>query len=327
MKVLVLAGGVGGAKLAAGLAQVLPAEDITVVVNTGDDFEHLGLPVSPDLDTVMYTLAGVNDVQRGWGLAGESWAFMAQLGALGGEDWFQLGDRDLATHVLRRQLRAGGLTLSQATARLSAAFGVGPRIVPMSDDPVRTWVETAEGALAFQHYFVRERCAPVARAIRFEGIAAAAPSPGFREALADPQLGAIVLAPSNPFVSIAPILGLAGIATAVRAARCPVVAVSPIVGGAAIKGPAAKMMRELGLEVSAAGVAAHYAGLLDGFVMDSVDAALAAGLSASGIGLLVTDTVMKDAADRTRLGEEVLAFVRRLGSERGGNTGCCRDAR
>ncbi len=311
-KIVALAGGVGGARLARGLAGVLDPESLTVVVNTGDDFEHLGLPVSPDLDTVMYTLAGRANPDTGWGVAGETWSFMEALADLGGETWFRLGDRDLATHVMRRRMLEDGKTLSQATAALSAALGIRHPIVPMSDAPVRTIVETDEGALPFQDYFVRRQCEPRVSGFRFDGIEAALPSPGFAAALADEALEAVVICPSNPYVSVAPILGMAEFGSFLDARRVPAVAVSPIVGGRAIKGPAAKMMAELGAETSALGIARHYGARIDGMVIDELDAALAPAIRALGIAVHVAQTVMRDEADSRALAERTLAFAARL---------------
>ena len=312
--VLALCGGVGGAKLAFGLAQVLPAEDLTLVVNTGDDFEHLGLAVSPDIDTVAYTLSGLADRERGWGLAGETWAFMSAVKRLGGEDWFQLGDQDLATHVERTRRLAAGETLSQVTADLTRPLGLGCAIVPMSDQPVRTWVDTADGPLPFQHYFVRERCAPVATGIRFEGAASARPSPAFAAALARPDLAAILVCPSNPYLSVDPILAVPGVREAIRRSGAPCVAVSPIVGGQAIKGPTAKLMTELGLTPGSAAIAAHYAGLIDGLILDEADAAEAGAVERAGIVAHVTATVMRNDEDRVALAQDALAFAAALGA-------------
>lgn len=307
MRVVALAGGVGGAKLAHGLAQVLPAAALTVIVNTGDDFEHLGLPISPDLDTVMYTLAGLANPATGWGLAGETWNFLAALERLGSPTWFRLGDHDLATHIERRRRLAAGETLTQATAALCAALGVGPRVLPMTDDRLRTMVLTDEGELEFQEYFVHRRCEPRVSGFHFAGEATARPTPAVLAALA--AADAVVLCPSNPFVSLGPILRLPGVRE--RLAGRPVVAVSPIVGGQALKGPAAKMLAELGQEVSAVAVARGYAGLISGFVLDAVDAALEreASRAASGVPVLVTDSIMRDDAGRARLARAVLAFA------------------
>ena len=306
---LALAGGVGGAKLADGLTRVLPPERLVIAVNTADDFEHLGFCVSPDLDTVMYTLAGRNNTATGWGLAGETWSFMDALGRLGGETWFKLGDRDLATHVARTGALRDGKSLSEATAMLSRAMGIGHAIVPMSDDAVRTTVHTADGPLPFQDYFVRLGCAPSVTGFTFEGIEAAAAAPGVATALADPDLKAVLIGPSNPYVSIAPIIGIPAVADFLGQRRVPVIAVSPIVGGAAIKGPAAKMMAELGVEVSATGIARHYGPRLDGLVIDQADAALAEPLRRTGLAVAVVPTVMKDAGDRRALAETVIDFA------------------
>ena len=313
--ILALAGGVGGAKLAAGLQAALGRpEELLTVVNTGDDFEHLGLHVCPDLDTVMYTLSGRANPETGWGLAGETWNFLEALGALGGEDWFRLGDRDLATHVERtRRLRAGD-TLSRVTSDLSSRLGVPSRIAPMSDDPVRTVVETAKGDLPFQEYFVRRRCEPAVRGLRFERARAARMSATFEAALADPALDAVVICPSNPYLSVDPILAVPGVREALAGCAAPVLAVSPIVGGRAIKGPAAKIMGELGVEVSAATVASRYRDLLDGFVLDEADRSLAGAIESAGAGVRVAveQTVMRTDEDRSRLAARVLGFARLL---------------
>ena len=313
--ILALAGGVGGAKLAAGLQTALdtPA-DLLTVVNTGDDFEHLGLHISPDLDTVTYTLSGRANPETGWGLAGETWRFLDALAALGGEDWFRLGDRDLATHVERtRRLRAGE-TLSRVTSDLSGRLGAPSRIAPMCDEPVRTVVETGAGDLPFQEYFVRRACEPAVRGLRFEGARSARMSAAFAAALADPDLEAVVVCPSNPYLSVDPILAVPGAREALARCAAPVVAVSPIVGGRAIKGPAAKIMRELGVEASAAVVADRYRDLLDGFVLDETDRALARAIESAGAGVRVRveRTVMHTGEDRVRLAAKVLEFARLL---------------
>lgn len=308
-KVLALAGGVGGAKLVCGLARTCAPRDLTVVVNTADDFEHLGFHIAPDLDSVMYALAGCSDPETGWGLADETWSFMQAMERLGGDTWFRLGDRDLATHVERtRRLRAGA-TLSQATAALCQAFGIAHRVAPMSDDPVRTIVAAGRRRYAFQEYFVRLRCAPAVTGFAFAGARDAAPAPALAAALADDALAAVVVCPSNPYVSIDPIRALPAVERFLAAGRAPAVAVSPIVGGAAVKGPAAKMMRELGREASALGVARHYAGAIDGLVIDRADRALAPPIEALGLRVLVTGTVMRTPADRVRLAGETLAFA------------------
>lgn len=305
--ILALAGGVGGAKLARGLAAVLPPEALAIVVNTGDDFEHLGFPISPDLDTVCYTLAGINNTAQGWGLAGESWAFMDALGTLGGETWFNLGDRDIATHSVRRGM-LGSHSLSQITAHLARQMGIAHRIVPMSDDPVRSIIDTDEGELAFQHYFVRRRAEPRFRSIRFDGIEAAAPSPAFVAALDDPALEAVILCPSNPVLSIAPILALPGVRAKLEACGVPIVAISPFIGGHAVKGPAAKIMAEIGIATTPAGLTDYYGGLLDGIVIDRADQ----DVGVTGVALHPTDTLMRDFEDQRRLARESIGFARGL---------------
>jgi len=312
MKCVALCGGVGGAKLALGLSHILNPDDLSLIVNTGDDFTHLGLHISPDLDTVMYTLAGLSNAEQGWGRAGETWQFMSALRKLGGEDWFQLGDLDLATHVERTRRLAAGETLSHITRDLFAALGVGARVMPMSDDPVRTIIHTADGPLAFQHYFVRDKCAPEVAGFSFAGGEKAAPAPGVLQALGDPGLDCIIICPSNPFVSIDPILAVPGIRAALMAARAPVIAVSPIVGGRAIKGPTAKMMIELGLSQTAGAVAAHYGALLNGFILDESDAGLIPELTANGLTCRAAQSVMHTLQDRVKLAQSVLEFAARL---------------
>ena len=315
--ILALAGGVGGAKLARGLAKILPPDALTVAVNTGDDFEHLGLHISPDLDTVMYTLAGRNNLETGWGLAGETWQFMAALEALGGETWFKLGDQDLATHIERTRLLAEGKSLTAVTGRLAARLGVEHTIIPMSDDRVRTRVYTDQGRLAFQVYFVRMRATPEVNGIDFVGIDAATLSAPFAAAFADKRLGAIVLCPSNPVLSIMPILVVPGVRAMIVRRQVPLVALSPIIGGKAVKGPAAAVMRGLGHEPSATGVAAFYRDLaLDGLVIDTVDAEAAPEIRAGGTEVLITDALMRDADDSARLAAEVVAFAATLKSGR-----------
>ena len=310
--ILALAGGVGGAKLAKGLADVLTPEELMVVVNTGDDFVHLGLHVSPDLDTVMYTLAGINEPDRGWGIAGETWSFMQALHALGGETWFQLGDRDLATHVERtRRLRAGE-SLSFITGQLCGRLGIRHRVVPMSDEPVRTLVHTSEGVLSFQEYFVHRRAEPSVTDLEYDGAERAGMSEAFLRALDDRALGAIVICPSNPYLSVAPILAIPGVRAALKRRHCPVIAVSPIVAGRALKGPAAKIMRELGRDPSALEVARFYQGLIDALVVDRADSALTEPIAELNIRPLVTNTVMSGSEDRVELARQVVQFARTL---------------
>jgi LPPG:FO 2-phospho-L-lactate transferase len=304
--ILALAGGVGGAKLARGLADVLDPGDLLVVVNTGDDFEHLGLHVSPDLDTVMYTLAGINDPAQGWGLAGETWRFMGAMETLGGPTWFRLGDRDLATHVERTRRLREGEPLSAVTTRLCARLGVNHHVVPMSDDAVRTLVETDEGVLAFQDYFVRRRAEPKVAGIRFAGIERARQADAVRALFGSGTLDAVVICPSNPYLSIAPILAVDGMRALLERRRVPAIAVSPIVAGRALKGPAAKIMVELGTEASSMEIARYYRGLIDALVIDEADRALAARMSALGIEPIVTQTIMTEPRDRVALARSVV---------------------
>lgn len=304
--VVALSGGVGGAKLALGLSRVLPAEELLIVANTGDDFEHLGLTICPDIDTLTYTLAGLDNPATGWGRRDETWSFMETIATLGGEDWFRLGDRDLALHVERtRRLRAGE-SLSQVTADVCRRLGIGPRVLPMSDDRVRTRVRCDSGWLDFQDYFVRQQCRPVVRELAFTGAADARPQPEALAALAGGNVRAVVICPSNPFISIEPILAVPGLRAALASCGAPVVAVSPIVGGRAIKGPTAKMMQELGLEVSSATVAKRYGALLDGYVVDADDAP---GIEAR---LHVAPTLMTTLEDRETLARAVLGFADKL---------------
>ncbi len=310
--ILALCGGVGGAKLALGLSHMLAPGGLTIVANTGDDFEHLGFHISPDVDTVMYTLSGLANPATGWGRDGESWSFMESLRAFGGEDWFQLGDKDLATHVERtRRLRAG-LPLSETTATLCKAVGIHHTVTPMTDGRVRTVIETPHGPLAFQHYFVRDKCEPVVTGFDIKGAATASPAPAFQRALDDPALSAIVLCPSNPFVSIDPILTLKGVREGLEKTDVPIIAVSPIVGGKAIKGPAAKMMAELGLAVTTRSIAQHYASFLNGIVIHDEDAAEEESLRSVCPHVLVTNTVMKSLEDKKRLATDVLDFAKKI---------------
>lgn len=306
--ILALAGGVGGARLANGLAAVSQPGELAVIVNTADDFDHLGLRICPDLDTVTYTLSGRNNRELGWGVAGESWNFLEALGELGGEDWFRLGDRDMALHI-QRGILLRQMSLSEATAQITSRLGIAHPIIPMSDDPVRSMVLTDEGELAFQEYFVRRQCAPVFRSIRFEGVEAARPSPAFIAALANPALQAIVVCPSNPVLSIAPILALPGLRALLEQRIVPLVAVSPFIGGKAVKGPAGKIMGELGLAASADTIIDQYGGLLDGLVIDRADAD---GVCQTGPAILATDILMRDDADQARLAAETIAFAHSL---------------
>lgn len=308
VRIVALAGGVGGAKLADGLARTLPPENLTVIVNTGDDFSHLGLRISPDLDTVTYTLAGLADRSRGWGRADESWDALGTIEQLGGPTWFQLGDKDLGLHLVRTQALAAGEPLSQITRRILRSLGVHIAVLPMTDDPVRTIVETDRGDMPFQDYFVRYHFEPAVRGFRFDGAEASRPAPGVLQAIGDAD--AVIFCPSNPWVSIDPILSVPGIRSSLGSK--PVVAVSPLVGGRALKGPAAKMCRELGLEPSAAAVARHYGSLLAGFVLDKQDLDQKEGVAALGMHVQALQTVMKSTEERVQLAEQVLAFSESL---------------
>ncbi len=309
MRVAVLSGGVGGARFVRGLVETVPPADVTVVGNVGDDVEVLGLHVSPDLDSILYALAGLADEERGWGRAGETWEALEAAAAWGGESWFRLGDRDLAAHVERTRRLKAGEPLSAIVADFARRFGIAARILPMSDDRVRTRLYTRDGWLDFQDYFVRRRCAPAVREIAFAGAGDARPHPEALAALADPRLAAIVICPSNPFISIDPILSLPGFRAALRASPAPVVAVSPIIAGRAVKGPTAKMMEELGLPVDAAAVARHYAGLIDLFVADEADAAALAELA---VPVVAARTLMTSLGDRENLARAVLGAAERL---------------
>ena len=301
---VLLSGGVGGAKMAAGLYAILPPDVLTVVVNTGDDFEHIGLSISPDLDTVMYTLAGLNHPERGWGLAGDTFQALEMLGRYGAPTWFQLGDKDLATHIVRRFLRDQGWPLSRITDHLRAALGIRARILPMTDDPVRTVIVTPDGTLPFQEYFVHRRQQPPVRGVRFEGMESARPAPGVLDALEAAR--AIVIAPSNPYLSLDPILALPRVRDILQRRREHVVMVSPIVGGKAIKGPLAKIMREYGEDPSPLAVARYYRDILGAFVLDERDAEQKDAIAALGMRVVVTDTLMKSADDRARVARAAL---------------------
>lgn len=309
MKVTALAGGVGGAKLADGLARALLADDrLDVIVNTGDDFVHYGLKICPDLDTVCYTLAGISNPQTGWGIDGDERNALEMIRALGGEDWFSLGDKDLGTHLERTKRLNCGETLSKVTGDFCKAWNIGARIYPMSDDVVSTYVDTIDyGVLSFQEYFVKYRCMPAVRTFEFRGSASAQPAPGVIESLNNADV--IVICPSNPWVSIDPIFSIKEIFDVVRGHPC-VIAVSPIVGGKTIKGPAAKMFTELGIEASAINVAAHYKGVINYLVIDTTDAEEATAIEKLGIIPYVTNTIMLSVADRQRLACEILHFIR-----------------
>lgn len=314
MKVVALAGGVGGAKLAYGLAKVLSDVALTVIVNTGDDFEHLGLRICPDLDTVCYTLAGIANPETGWGRAGESWHALETIDQVGGPTWFRLGDYDLGVHLERTRLYSSGKTLSQICQHFCLAWEIRPQVLPMSDHRVATIVHSDEGELPFQDYFVRRRCEPRVFGFSFEGAGEATPAPGVLEGINNADL--IVICPSNPWVSIDPILAIRGIKSAIvsRKNNIPVIAVSPIIQGKTIKGPAAKMFSELGINPSASNVANHYGslqegGLLSGFVIDDLDVDERPSIDQLGLSSFVTNTIMKTNEDRKKLANDILRFA------------------
>ena len=305
----VLSGGVGGAKLVLGLSQVLNNDDFMTIVNTGDDFVHLGLKICPDIDTIIYTLAELVDQERGWGLKDESWNFLEKTKLLGGESWFNLGDKDLATHVHRTQRLAKGEDLTSITKNLASSFGVEAKIVPMTNDLVSTVVETREGDLAFQHYFVRDRCLPIVKRFRFEGIKSSVINPSIKEYGEENNKSAVLLAPSNPFVSIDPIIGVPGMTEELVKMKGPKIAISPIINSKAIKGPAAKMMQELGIPSTSIEVTNHYKGLIDAVVIDHADAALSEKIEDMGIKVFVTNTVMHSLKEKITLANECLNFI------------------
>jgi LPPG:FO 2-phospho-L-lactate transferase len=304
--ILAFAGGVGGARLANGLARILPPGELTIAVNVGDDFEHLGLHISPDPDTVMYTLAGLNDSARGWGLAGETFHAMAAIKRLGGADWFALGDNDLATHLERTRRLAAGETLSEITADFCARLGIAQTLIPATDDRLRTVVHTGTENLAFQDYFVRRRCEPAVTGLSFEGAANATPSPGLAALMRSETLAGIIICPSNPFLSIDPILAIPGIRDWLAARQTPCIAISPLIGGKAVKGPIAKMMAELALAATPRAIAEHYAGLIDGLIIDHADSGQAYG------ECHITDTLMRDIPGQERLAGAALDYLDRL---------------
>ena len=306
--VVAICGGVGGAKLALGLQHLL-AGRLTVVVNVGDDFDHLGLRICPDLDTVIYTLAGLSDEVRGWGRSGETWNFMEATRQLGGETWFALGDRDLALHVERTTRLASGETLTKIIGRISTKLGIAPCLLPVTDGQLRTKVHTDIGVLDFQRYFVEHRCNPTVRDISFDGADTAHINPLVAEALSSSDLGAVIICPSNPYLSIDPILAVRGFRQAIKQRNVPVVAVSPIIGGRAVKGPTEKIMREMGIQTTSASIAKHYAGLIDGLVIDSADSG---EIDQAGIRMLAVPTLMTDLASRIALARETLGFAESL---------------
>ena len=305
--ITVLTGGTGGAKFVEALKQLLPARQLALIVNTGDDLEWWGLHVSPDLDSILYVVAGMLSKERGWGVEGDTFECVEAMGRMGAPAWFRVGDRDLATHLTRTQLLASGRTLTQATAEIAAAFGVQSRLLPMSDARVETRVATPAGELSFQEYFVRERYRPEVRSVRFRGAEEAVPAPGVLEAIA--HANAVVLAPSNPITSIGPILAVPGIRQALRETEAPVAAISPIVGGAAVSGPAGALMAAQGLPVSVAGVARAYEDFLDLLIVDERDTSAAESLRKSGLQVHCTNTIMKTVEEKAALAAAVLQLI------------------
>ncbi len=308
-KVVALCGGVGGAKLAYGLSHVLPPEELSIIVNTGDDFEHFGLSICPDIDTVMYTLADLAHEGQGWGRADEQWTTMDEIERLGGETWFKLGDRDIALHLLRTQSLASGASLTAVSAQLAKRFGIRHAVLPMSNDPVRTMVETNEGELAFQDYFVRRRCEPTVCALRYAGAEQASLSPEVLRALENDNLRGVIICPSNPYLSIAPILAVADLRERLKKLSAPVLAVSPIVGGHALKGPAAKMMAELGAHGGAFDIARMYGDFIDALFVDSRDAVLERQRNDADPQLLFGDIVMTSRDQRISLARKCLSHL------------------
>ena len=311
MSIIALTGGIGGAKLALGFTKLLAPGEVSFVVNTGDDFEHLGMHISPDVDTLTYTLADEANTETGWGRRDETWHFMETLEHLGGETWFRLGDRDLALHAFRRTRLDAGATLTQVTREICRTLGVIHDVWPMSNDPVRTHVHTEDGPLAFQHYFVRDRCAPAVTGFEFAGVDEAAVNPELAAALRG-DVRTIVICPSNPFVSVDPILSIPGMRDLLRGVGVPIIAVSPIVGGQAIKGPTAKMMRELAIPATTEQIARHYAGLVTAFVLDERDADAEPAVQALGLDTDVAQTIMVTLEDRVELARTVVDFADRL---------------
>jgi LPPG:FO 2-phospho-L-lactate transferase len=309
---LALTGGIGGAKLALGLSKALTRDELAFVVNTADDFEHLGLHISPDIDTLVYTLAGENNTETGWGRRDETWQFMSALETLGGETWFKLGDKDLAMNIERTRRLKNGFTLGQATTELARAFGVKHEIMPMSNDAVRTIVITDNGPMDFQDYFVRDRCNPGVKGFEYKGAANARLNPVIQDWLNSTRLTGIILCPSNPYISIDPILSLPGLRQTLRNSGVPVIAVSPVVGGDCLKGPLAKMMGEMSIPTTASRIAEHYRDFLDGFMVDSVDEPLTRDIESMGIATTATKIVMRTLEDRVRLAQSCLEFIESL---------------
>lgn len=311
-RIIALSGGVGGAKLCVGLDREHAPGEVACVVNTGDDFGHLGLRICPDIDTVLYALAGRADESRGWGRADETWHALRTVSELGGPDWFRLGDLDLGLHLERTRRLAAGESLAQVTAHVARCWSIASHVLPATNDVISTRVVTAGSTLDFQDYFVRMRAEPEVRAVVIDGAREAAVTPEVRAALQSPRLQAVIVCPSNPFLSVDPLLQIAGMRAAIRAAGVPVVAVSPLIAGKAVKGPTAKLMAELGLPQTPAAIAGHYAGLLDGLVIDVADATLAA---ATGVPTCVTSTLMRSEDDKRRLARDVIAFAASLRSQ------------
>lgn len=304
-----MTGGVGGAKLALGLTHVLKPNEVQFLVNVGDDFEHLGLPISPDIDTLLYTLSGLSDQVQGWGRAGESWSTMEALEHLGGETWFRLGDKDIALHLLRRSLFDSGMSLTQVVEHVARQFGISHTILPVSDDPIRTVVQCELGDLPFQEYFVRHQCDPKVTSFSFDG----ADNAKLNKKLVLDQVSGVILCPSNPYLSIDPMLSLRELRDFLINTEVPVVAVSPIVGGKALKGPTAKIMRELEIPSTSLNVAEHFSGLLDGFVIDAIDRKETQRIQNNALRVLVCNTVMNSLEDRIQLAECTVQFLRSLG--------------
>ncbi|MBT4643491.1 MAG: 2-phospho-L-lactate transferase [Deltaproteobacteria bacterium] len=316
-QVIALSGGVGGAKLVLGLSSVLEKDELLVVANTGDDFEHLGFPVCPDIDTLLYTLGGICNTETGWGRAEETWSFMNTLKKEDPEQaWFQLGDKDIETHNYRKKALAAGNTLTEVTADLVRQFRITPTVVPMSDFPVRTWVltgtETGNNWMPFQEYFVKHQCKPRIYGIEYRGSQQASVPLQLDMALTSDSIRAVIICPSNPFLSIDPIMAVPGMVDLLRSCGAPVVAVSPIVGGQALKGPTAKIMKELGIEVDVQAIADHYHGIIDGLVIDNKDRGQFECVQATGVQVAVTNTVMLSLEDRKQLAQDVLSFTKKI---------------
>ena len=309
---LALSGGIGGAKLALGLEHIFNSTKLMIAGNTGDDFEHFGLNISPDLDTLLYTLSGKSDLERGWGLANETWSFMKAMKEIGGEAWFQLGDRDLAIHVERTRRLKEGERLSLITSSFCRKFGVKSHIVPATDDSLKTLVKTPKGILSFQHYFVRDQCRPKILGLKYEGSENAQPCPPLEEALESSLLETVVVCPSNPFLSIDPILAVKGVREKLKSSKARIIAISPIVGGDAVKGPTANNLRDLGFSVSAYTIAKYYSDFIDGFMLDKGDENEISRIESLGIQVGLADTVMTDLQSKIKLAEDVLRFSKTL---------------